>query len=182
MSRVIVASANPVKMEAVRQGFALMFPDMHITLEGHGAPSGVSDQPLGDNETRRGATNRAKHIRQQYPDADYWVGIEGGCTLHDDDNSASVYAWVVVLGKGEQVGHSKTGVFFLPDEVTRFIRQGMELGHADDEVFGRTNSKQDTGSVGILTGDVITRTSYYVHAVALALIPFHTPTLTFPRF
>jgi non-canonical (house-cleaning) NTP pyrophosphatase len=56
--------------------------------------------------------------------------------------------------------------------VVELIDQGMELGEADDVVFGRNNSKQKNGAVGILTGDVVTRTSYYVEAVCLALIPF----------
>ena len=59
------------------------------------------------------------------------------------------------------------------------MRQGIELGHADDQVFGRSNSKQQNGSVGLLTGDVVDRTAYYVQAVILALIPFKNPTLTF---
>jgi non-canonical (house-cleaning) NTP pyrophosphatase len=48
-------------------------------------------------------------------------------------------------------------------------------------VFGRSNSKQQNGSVGILTHDVIDRTAYYVHAVILALIPFVNLQLTFPN-
>lgn len=50
--------------------------------------------------------------------------------------------------------------------------EGLELGEADDRVFGRTNSKQATGAVGLLSKDLITRQSYYEHAITLALIPF----------
>jgi non-canonical (house-cleaning) NTP pyrophosphatase len=52
------------------------------------------------------------------------------------------------------------------------IRQGKELGEADDIVFSQNNSKQANGAIGILTGDVIDRTSLYEHAVILALAPF----------
>jgi non-canonical (house-cleaning) NTP pyrophosphatase len=52
------------------------------------------------------------------------------------------------------------------------IEEGIELGEADDIVFGMTNSKQESGAVGLLSGDVITRTTYYEHAVVLALLPF----------
>jgi len=48
----------------------------------------------------------------------------------------------------------------------------MELGHADDMVFKRDNSKQKNGAVGILTHDLIDRASYYEQALILALIPF----------
>ena len=64
-----------------------------------------------------------------------------------------------------------TGTFFLPDKVAALVRQGMELGHANDAVFGTTNSKHDSGAVGILTHGLIDRTAYYEHAAVLAMIP-----------
>lgn len=67
---------------------------------------------------------------------------------------------------------AKTATFFLPPAIASLIHAGKELGEADDIVFGQTNSKQKNGAVGILTGDLITRTSYYVDAIILACIPF----------
>jgi non-canonical (house-cleaning) NTP pyrophosphatase len=48
----------------------------------------------------------------------------------------------------------------------------MELGAADDKVFGRVDSKRESGSVGLLSGGLIDRASYYEHAMILALVPF----------
>lgn len=48
----------------------------------------------------------------------------------------------------------------------------MELGAADDHLFGTINSKQSGGSVGQFTRGVIDRTRYYEHAVVLAFVPF----------
>jgi len=70
------------------------------------------------------------------------------------------------------VWKSENRNFFLPNEVVKLIKDGKELGDADDIVFNRRNSKQENGAVGILTGDVIDRTKYYTEAVILALIPF----------
>jgi non-canonical (house-cleaning) NTP pyrophosphatase len=56
--------------------------------------------------------------------------------------------------------------------VAELIRNGKELGEADDIVFGESNSKQKMGAVGLLTNNVIDRTEYYTHAVILALIRF----------
>jgi non-canonical (house-cleaning) NTP pyrophosphatase len=39
------------------------------------------------------------------------------------------------------------------------VESGKELGDADDIVFGKSNSKQQNGAVGILTHDIITRTA-----------------------
>ncbi|QPC85283.1 inosine/xanthosine triphosphatase [Phototrophicus methaneseepsis] len=174
-TKIIVASTNPVKIDCTRQGFAEMFPQSKLTISGVSVPSGVADQPMSRAETIQGATNRARHAAQAHPGADYYVGIEGGVEAVDD--LLEVFAWVVVL-HGEMIGKAQTGIFYLPQEVADLVRQGVELGEADDRVFGRENSKQGNGAVGLLTDDAITRTSYYVPAVILALIPFKKPDLT----
>ncbi|MDD5645622.1 MAG: DUF84 family protein, partial [Candidatus Bipolaricaulis sp.] len=69
----------------------------------------------------------------------------------------------------------------LPDAVAQLVRQGMELGAADDRVFGRMGSKLDQGAVGLLTGGIIDRTALYEHAVILALIPFRNDALYPPE-
>lgn len=176
MKTVIVASTNPVKIQAARNGFERMFPREHFRVIGTAVDSGVGDQPLTDEETYRGALNRATNAEQSMGDADYWVGIEGG--LEEVDGEMRGFAWVIVRNH-ERVGKSRTATFVLPGEVAALVREGKELGVADDLVFKRENSKQDSGSVGILTNDVMDRTGYYEHAVILALIPFKNPALSF---
>jgi non-canonical (house-cleaning) NTP pyrophosphatase len=68
-------------------------------------------------------------------------------------------------------------MFFLPPEIAQLIRQGKELGEADDIVFGRQDSKRKNGAVGLLTGNVIDRLELYEGAVVLALAPFKNPEL-----
>lgn len=177
MTALIVASTNPVKLRAALGGFRRMWPDQSFTAEGLSVPSGVSDQPMGDDETLRGAYQRAAGARAARPEAGYWIGIEGGCA--EGAGGLETFAWVVILGH-EASGRSRTGMFMLPEEVAALVRGGIELGHADDAVFGRSNSKHEDGSVGLMTGGVIDRAAYYEHAVVLALIPFRQPQLSFP--
>lgn len=174
MPRIVIASHNPVKIQAALQGFQRMFPDMEFSIDPLTVPSGVSAQPANDDETLQGATNRALQARLSQPQADYWVGIEGGIDQHLDGLTA--FAWVVIFDQ-ERVGKARTVTFFLPEAVSRLVKQGMELGEADDIVFARTNSKQANGAVGLLTGDVINRLDAYISAVILALIPFKNPNL-----
>jgi inosine/xanthosine triphosphatase len=108
------------------------------------------------------------------PDADYWVGIEGG--VEEIDGRLAAFAWVVIRSS-DQAGRARTGAFFLPEAVAHLVRDGMELGDADDRVFGCTDSKREGGAVGLLTGGTIDRTGLYQHAVALALIPFRNADL-----
>jgi inosine/xanthosine triphosphatase len=176
MLRVIVASKNPVKLLAAAHGFERMF-GQPVEVSGVSVPSGVREQPMSDAETLQGARQRAENARALCPDADYWAGIEGGIDEAPAGQDAmEAFAWVVVLA-GQKVGRGRTGTFFLPPRVAELVRAGKELGEADDIVFGRSNSKQENGAVGLLTGDVIDRAGFYEHAVILALIPFKTPEL-----
>lgn len=172
--QVVVASANPVKLTAVHTGFERMFPDATLEIIPCDAASGVRDQPMTDDETRQGALNRVAAIRAEHPSADYWVGIEGGIQRIGDRYAA--FAWIVVAAR-DATGESRSGTFPLPPGVAALIDEGMELGHANDLVFGEHNSKQNAGAVGLLTGGVIDRTELYVHAMQLALIPLKQTTL-----
>jgi non-canonical (house-cleaning) NTP pyrophosphatase len=106
------------------------------------------------------------------------VGIEGG--VAEKKGEMEAFAWVVIRSREGLEGKGRTGTFFLPPAVQELVNAGKELGEADDIVFGRENSKQQNGAVGLLTGDVIDRTHYYTEAVVLALIPFKNKRLYFP--
>jgi inosine/xanthosine triphosphatase len=170
MKKIIVASKNPVKINTTHQGFIKMFPEMLFEIEGVSVPSNVSDQPLSEEETLLGATNRAENAKKTQPEADFWVGIEGG--LEEMNGGMEAFAWMVIISKEGKYGKGRTGSFFLPEAVVALIKQGKELGDADDIIFKKENSKQANGAVGILTNDLITRTSYYEPAIIFALIPF----------
>lgn len=174
MKIIVIASNNPVKIQATLNGFRRMFPNEEFEVTSVSVSSGVSDQPLSDEETLKGAVNRAQNAAEVKPQADYWVGIEGG--VEADRGEMGAFAWVAVKSS-ELMGKGRTGTFFLPEAVADLIRQGEELGRADDMVFNRENSKQEEGAIGLLTDSVIDRTSLYEHAVVLALVPFENPGL-----
>jgi len=174
MPLVIIGSKNPVKIKCVEAAFNQAFPSEEFAFQGAECESGVSDQPMSNDETYQGAYNRALATRNTHPEAKYWVGIEGGIAYHNNDMEA--FAWIVILSR-ETLGKSRTASFVLPIKIKELVEQGVELGIADDMVFERKNSKQLNGAVGILTNDLITRISYYEQAVMLALIPFMKPSL-----
>jgi len=113
-----------------------------------------------------------ERAKEEKPNADYWVGIEGG--IENTNDGMAVFAWIVIHSK-TQIGLAKTASFFLPPRVQMLVNEGKELGHADDIVFGVTNSKQSSGALGLLTDDVLNRTDLYRPAVIMALIPFLKP-------
>lgn len=174
MMRVVVASLNPVKIAAVQQALERLFPDQKWEVVGQAVESGVSDQPCSDAETLQGARQRAWRARERFPEAGLWVGIEGG--VQEQAEGMASFAWVVVCSR-ERIGQARSGTFFLPPAVANRVREGYELGEADDMVFGLQHSKQRMGAVGLLTQGAIDRTALYRHAVLLALIPWVHPDL-----
>ncbi len=166
---IIIGSKNPVKINATRNAFETVYGAEKFIYKGHNVSSGVPDQPMGDQETLLGAQNRVKELKKIYKSADYYVGIEGGLL---DEKEMEVFAWMYVESADGLVGKARTATFFLPPAVQGLVRQGYELGHADDIVFNKDNSKQKGGSVGILTHGVLNRQTYYEQALVLALIPF----------
>lgn len=167
--RIIVGSKNPVKVGCTREAFTQAFGNVGL-VEGVDALSNIQAQPRSEEETLLGAKNRATHAKSLVPEADYWVGIEGG--VDEDTQGMYAFAWIYVLHRLGKSSQSKTGTFYLPPPVVTLIQGGMELGHADDLVFQAQNSKQQGGSVGLLTHGLITREAYYQQAMVLALIPY----------
>ena len=170
MPSITVASLNPVKLNAALAAFQQMFPQQRFSVDGVSVPSGVPDQPTSLSQTMAGARNRAEKARAARPNSDYWVGIEGG--IEDSPLGMTCFARVHVLGRDGISGLGQTAVFYLPREVAELVRGGLELGHADDRVFGRDNSKQANGAIGLLTDDLVDREAYYTHALIMALVPF----------
>ncbi len=168
MKTLVVASKNPVKARATLYGFHRMFPGEEFVVKTVTVASGVSSQPLSSDETLQGARNRAQRAAQLVQAADDWIGIEGG--VEEEHGDMAAFAWVVVLSQ-HLMGKSRTGTFFLPEAVARLVRQGQELGAADDMVFNTSNSQQAQGAIGLLTENVIDRTQLYAQAVILALVP-----------
>lgn len=190
---IAVGSKNPVKVESVRRAFAAAFSE-EIEVLAYDVPSGVSNQPWDDQETREGALNRAyaaaiAHRTARGASAAFSVGVEGGVEedrvtqMHPSSPLAAAlpvatvqcFAWLVVLrGATQDVGMARSATVMLPHRITALMRQDppLELGDADDRVFSEINSKQKGGTVVKLTAGLINRTEYYEHAMKLALAPF----------
>lgn len=165
VSKVIVASLNPAKINAVKNAFIDVFPTQSFEFEGVSVASEVSDQPLSDTETKLGALNRVKNAKQKVLDADFYVGLEAG------NEGDFTFAWMVIESNSTR-GESRSASLMLPPIVLEKLKDGRELGHVMDEVFSTENIKQKGGAIGLLTNHLLTRSSVYHQALILALIPF----------
>jgi len=171
-TRVVVGSTSPVKIAAVRA--VLERVGSNAQVRGLAVASGVRDQPVGDAETIRGATQRARAVLAE-SDADLGVGLEGGVV--DEGGVMRTCAWAAVVARDGRVGTGGSLAMPLPARVATLVRDGVELGHAMDRVSGAHNTKHGAGAVGILTAGLVDRQRAYEALVAYALAPFLTPQL-----
>ena len=171
--RVAVGSTNPVKVAAVRAVLAAAGASVEITSIG--VPSTVRDQPIGDDETIRGAVARAKAARDT-TGAELGAGIEGG-VVELPDGSMRTCAWAAIVGADGVTGIGGSLAMPLPSAVADLVRGGLELGHAMDRYVNERNTKHGKGAVGILTNGLVDRQRAYESLVSYALAPFITPDL-----
>lgn len=179
MTKVVVGSKNPIKIQAVSEAFGNYFTDAEVL--GIDVSSGVPDQPF-DDETFIGSENRARALYEQMNasgEYDYFAGIEGG--IVKVFNSWFALGCICLMNREGKKSFGTSALFQLPDEWIERLRGGMELGHLIDEVTGDKNSKQKNGAIGYLTQNVLTRKDIYIEGVITALIPFLNKDIYFQK-
>jgi len=169
--RIAVGSGNPVKRDATVR----VFPDDDVFAEP--VPSGVGEQPMGREETRRGARNRAEAALGTGA-YDLGVGIEGGVadvepSAVSGDETAALYLvmWAAVTD-GDRWGVGAGPSLPLPTSIAVRVGNGEELGPVMDDVLGESNVAENRGAAGAFTGGKLTRTDALDAAVAAAASPF----------
>lgn len=170
--KVAVGSLNPVKINATKKAFSSVWPKKSWEVVGVDVASGVSNQPMSDSESIRGATNRARRSLQKSK-ADFGVGLEGG--LQKIGKKWFDCGWMVIIDKSGNKGVSSTARIETPSKLMKLIKQGKELGEANDLYFKRKFSKQAEGHFGLMTNGLITRTDGYQHGLIMALTRFIHP-------
>lgn len=78
---IVVGTETNLKLRAVRE----TFPEFKV-IGGQNISSGISDQPIGLEETILGSQNRALHCKEKYPNAYCWIGIENGLVKLSEAN------------------------------------------------------------------------------------------------
>jgi inosine/xanthosine triphosphatase len=144
--KVVIGSLNVAKMSAVEQGFAKVFDS--IVVEGI-AINDKPQQPITDSATLYGTEHRAGSAR---PDADCWVGIEGGVEPVSD--KLMVMAWVVIM-PNNGVAHSRSAAYQLPKPAVAAVRADQPLVSAK----AVSMDSQRLGLVASLSQGLIRRSS-----------------------
>lgn len=170
---LFVGSSNPVKINAVTIAASEAWPA--IVVQGYEVNSGIPAQPMGDDETRLGAENRAKAalevgIRQQDlgNSGCLGVGLEGGVFETESGDLWST-VWVVVADQQGNLHHVNGARFKIPESIATPIREGREMGLVVNKMFGGQDVRRANGAIGVVTKNFVDRTEEYAAIAKLAL-------------
>ncbi len=165
--KIAIGTDNPVKIRAARNVLRKLYPDVEIVSLV--VPSGIPGQPIGDEETRRGAANRA-HAARIAARADWGVGIEGG--IVENEFGTMTCAWCAIEDRAGRVGVGGSTNMLLPDAVVARVKEGAELGEAMDEFAKTKNVKRRMGAIGVMTKGLTDRQRSYEFIVKMAIVRF----------
>lgn len=174
---LFVGSSNPVKINAVTIAASETWPEAQV--QGFDVPSGIPEQPFGDQQTRLGAQNRAKAALQRGIDSIengiefrkehklLGVGLEGGVVEQYGELWSTV--WVVVTADTETFFESNGARFKVPDQIAKPILAGEEMGPVVAAVIGDSDVRKKQGAIGVVTNNFVDRTEEYSSIAKLAL-------------
>ncbi|MFC0298757.1 DUF84 family protein [Geobacillus jurassicus] len=159
MKTIAVGTKNEAKVAAVRSVFG-----EDCRLVALDVPSGVSAQPLSDEETRLGAIQRAQRALEA-AEADIGIGLEGG--VMKIDGRWWLCNWGALVDRNGVVVAASGARLVLPPDVGAGLEAGRELGDVMEEYTGRRNIRRKEGAVGVLTNGRVDRSAMFSHIVQL---------------
>ena len=185
MKKIIVAvgSTRKPKLRAVSEALNAfapkLIPDGDFEVVGLEVDSGVSPTPTSCEELMHGARQRAETLvrlaREAHKPWRYFVGLEGGLEVLQDDRSRRVFleSWAYV-SDGARGFYGRSGGIEVPEELAHeVLERGFELSDAIDRVAGAVGIRDGQGAWGVLSADLIQRDESFRVAVTTAFAPFY---------
>ncbi|MHA1606051.1 MAG: inosine/xanthosine triphosphatase [Candidatus Freyarchaeota archaeon] len=170
MLTVAVGSQNPVKVDAVRSVMGRLIGKVKVTPVK--VDPKVPSQPIGVEQTLRGAINRAS-LALEKTGADLGVGIEAG--LIEFPQTKTGYMDFQYCAITDREGWTTLGCgpgFEYPPHVIQAVfTRKIEVGVAMMELTGIKDLGRKQGAIGYLTHGVIPRKKLTEISVIMAMIP-----------
>jgi len=185
MSKTIIAvgSTRKPKLNAVTEALhtmaTVLVPYGQCEVVGVEVDSGVGHTPLARAELMRGARQRAealvKHARENGEDWRFFVGLEGGFDVVEEEGQRRVFleSWAYVTD-GTRGHFGRSGAVEIPEALAHeVLEKGMELSAAIDRFAGEIGIRDAQGAWGVLSSNLITRQEAFRVAVVAAFAPFY---------
>lgn len=162
--KIIIGSRNPAKITAVKNSFSHEAEFVALDIL-----SGVNDQPFSDEETIKGAINRAVGALKQ-GNGDIGIGLEGG--VQETSFGLLICNWGALATNDREPIIAGGARILLPEEVAARLRTGEELGPVMDDYAKMQNVRKHEGAVGIFTNGYINRADMFTHLMKLLVGQF----------
>ncbi|AIE61066.1 DUF84 family protein [Bacillus methanolicus] len=160
--KIIIGTKNPAKVAAVKNAFS-GYEAEFITAD---VPSGVSEQPFSDEETIKGAVNRAIQALEAGK-GDIGIGLEGG--VQETSYGLCLCNWGALMTPNSMPIIAGGARILLPEVIAERLRSGEELGPVMDAFAQKANVRKNEGAVGIFTNGRINRANIFSHIMHLLI-------------
>lgn len=155
--KAYIGSKNIVKIKAAEEiltpyGFEVIAEEVE---------SLVSAQPKSDEETIKGAENRALAL----PKDGIRIGLEAG--VENLCDTLYLTNWGVLITLDDEKIIAGGTRIPLPNEIKNLIEKGYELSDAMELYFKTKDIKHHNGAIGYFTCDMVKRVDIFKHIVKL---------------
>ncbi len=185
--RVAIGSTRDLKVQAVKKVWPVFAskllgdPDESVEFVSYDVSKATTVQmPLSAAQLMESALDRVEslnlQLKREKTESDFYVGLEDGFNIVKKNGlhrQVFLESWAYVSdGHQGYFGHSG-GIYVPPRIASPVIDRGIELEIVIDR-FNRENDIQSKlGAWGVLTGDLLTRKSFFVTALIAAFAPFY---------
>jgi inosine/xanthosine triphosphatase len=180
---IAVGSTRKPKLNAVTEALhtmaTVLVPYGQCEVIGMEVESGVGHTPTTRVELMRGARQRAdalvKHAREHGEKWRFFVGLEGGFDVVEEDGQRRVFleSWAYVTD-GARGHFGRSGAVEIPEALAHeVLENGVELSLAIDRFAGKVGIRDAQGAWGVLSSNLITRQEAFRVAVIAAFAPFY---------
>jgi len=170
---IFVASTSKHKLEAVNNVANTLFPESKPKIEGRKTASEINEQPVGHEETVRGALNRLENLKKVIGETRYdiLVALENGIfpiKIREREAWFDLACVVVEDAEGNQSFAHSTGVEFDAQTVEEARKKGFETTTVGSLIAERTGA-DSTDPHSYLTNQIVSRREMLEQALKTAM-------------
>lgn len=123
--KLAVGTTSAMKLEFLAE--TLKELKLDYSLAPFDVPSGVSEQPISSEETKKGSINRAKAALANCKDADMGIGIEVGYHPNQDGNY-KMFCWASIVDRSGRQVSSQSHKLLLPPFHQKVLKDDRHMG------------------------------------------------------
>ena len=133
--------------------------------------SDISDMPLSLEETMQGAKNRARNLKKENIDADFYIGIEWWTYIL---GNRAYLVGIVYIENSEWEWHfGFSPAIEVPEKIRKMLyEEWKELWPIMEELSGIVDIRSENGSMWAWSDDMLKRKDEFVQAFQAAISPF----------